>query len=140
MALLVILSKRASISLADLPLVAYKKTFCCWRCEARLAIEASPKARGNFACGAERGLAAVPWRLRALVACARRPPLTVVLNHMLCDSKKLWVFVGFCGFSGSQKRVAFALPKKRWNAGLRQNDAKQMRLGAKALWGRLENV
>ena len=52
----------------------------------------------------------------------------------------LWVFVGFCGFSGSQKAVAFALPKKRWNAGLRQNDAKQMRLCAKALWGRLENV
>ena len=42
-----------------------------------------------------------------------------VLKQMLCDSKKLWVFVGFCGFSGSQKRVAFALPKKRWNAGLR---------------------
>ena len=54
---------------------------------------------------------------------------THVLKQMLCDSKKLWVFVGFCGFSGSEKRVAIALLKKRWNAGLRQNDAKQMRLG-----------
>ena len=63
-----------------------------------------------------------------------------VLNHMLCDLEKLWVFVGFCGFSGSQKRVAFGSPKKRWNTGLRQNGPEQMRLGAKALWGRLENV
>ena len=47
---------------------------------------------------------------------------------------RLKKIVGFCGFSGSQKRVAIALPKKRWNAGLRQNGAKQMRLDAKALW------
>ena len=51
------------------------------------------------------------------------------------NALRLKKIMGFCGFSGSQKRVAFALPEKRWNAGLRQNDAKQMRLGAKALWG-----
>ena len=34
----------------------------------------------------------------------------IVPNHMLCDLKKLWVFVGFCGFSGSEKasRIWFA--------------------------------
>ena len=53
---------------------------------------------------------------------------------------RLEKIVGFCGFSGSEKAVAFGSLKKRWNAGLRQNGPKQMRLCAKALWGRLKNV
>ena len=35
------------------------------------------------------------------------------------NAMRLKKIVGFCGFSGSQKRVAFGSLKKRWNAGLR---------------------
>ena len=50
--------------------------FCCWRCEARLAIEASPIPAAILlvVLRIKRCLADAPWRFMALVACALLNP------------------------------------------------------------------